>query len=61
MKPLAIMPIQSDHGDVHEIRIVHADGTSLTVAEYKMIFKAITGRKILGPEIPISWFAVEDR
>lgn len=59
--PLGVMPVQSGHGDVHEISIGRTNGDSVTVSEYKRIFFLVTGRELKDSEIPWDWFAEEDR
>ena len=59
--PLGVMPVQSDHGDVHNIVVCRANGDSITVTEYRRIFFLVTGRELADREIPWDWFAEEDR
>lgn len=55
------MPVQSKHGDVHDIIVCRTDGDSLTISDYKWVFFQITGKIIGDNEIPIDWFAEVDR
>lgn len=60
-RPIAVFPVQSNHGDVHDIIVCRTNGDSITVGEYKWIFYQITGRILNDDEIPMDWFAEEDR
>jgi hypothetical protein len=59
--PVSIMPVISDHGDVHIIQVRRTNGDSLTVSDYRAVFRAISGRDLQDFEIPFDWFAEEDR
>jgi hypothetical protein len=59
--PLGVFPVQSDHGDVHILHVIRANGESLTVTEYKRVFEAITGWELEDHDVPMDWFAPEDR
>jgi hypothetical protein len=58
---LSIMPVRSGHGDVHTVRVGRTNGDSITVSDYRAIFRAISGRDLQEFEIPFDWFAEEDR
>jgi hypothetical protein len=55
------MPVQSDHGDVHNIVVCRTNGDSVTVTDLRSVFRAVTGRDLADNEIPWDWFAEEDR
>jgi len=59
--PLGVFPIQSGHGDVHQLIVARSNGDSITVQEYRRVFQAVTGRLLDDREIPMDWFAEEDR
>lgn len=59
--PLGVMPVQSDHGDVHHLIVCRSDGSSATVDDLRWVHWRITGRTLADREIPVEWFAEEDR
>ncbi len=59
--PLGVMPVQSGHGDVHNIVVCRTNGDSVTVTDLRRVFLAVTGRQLADDEIPWDWFAEEDR
>jgi hypothetical protein len=59
--PISVFPVQSDHGDVHTFHVARSNGDSLTVSDFRYVFERVTGHAISDDEIPIDWFAEEDR
>lgn len=58
-----VLPQPSAHGDVHGIILYPTDGKSVTVAEYKWVYKLLVGDDITDAEMePLRMhFAEEDR
>lgn len=50
-RPVSLIPVPSDHGDVHELCITRSNGDSITVDEYRRAFAAITGRELTEDEV----------
>lgn len=61
LQPIAVMPVQSGHGDVHQFIIARANGDSLTVEELRRVHFLLTGKTLADRDIPMDWFAEEDR
>jgi hypothetical protein len=59
--PLGVTVAQSDHGDVHNIIVCRTNGDSVTITEYRRVFRAVTGHELSEVGIPSEWFAPEDR
>lgn len=61
--PLGVIPVPSEHGDVHVFQVMRSNGDSLTVDDYKAVFRAITGRNLTEGEVSVDilHFAEEDR
>jgi hypothetical protein len=59
--PLGVFPVRSDHGDVHHFQVCRTNGDSVTVGDFRAVFRAITGREATDDDIPWDWFAEEDR
>lgn len=61
--PLGVIPIPSSHGDVHVFQITRSNGDSLTVDDYRAVFRAVTGRDLADGEVAVDakYFAEEDR
>lgn len=61
-RPLGVIPIRSDHGDVHQLVVARSDGKSLTIEDYRRVLYLVAGHDLTESEISSlrHYFAEED-